>query len=120
VGGASLGSLASAYAALQHPEAIRRVLSQSGAFWWGKTDAEHEWLTGQFAARRRAPVRFYLDVGLMETKGGAISQLATNRHMVAVLRHKGYPVTYREFNGSHAYPCWRAGFADALLALLAE
>jgi enterochelin esterase-like enzyme len=118
--GASLGSLASAYAALQHPEAFRRVLSQSGAFWWGKTGDAHEWLTEQFAARPRVPVRFYLDVGLMETGGGATSQLVTNRHMLAVLRGKGYPVTYREFNGPHAYPCWRAGFADALLALLAE
>ena len=117
-GGASLGALAAACAALDRPDAIGRVLSQSGAFWWGKTDSEHERLTAEFRSRPRAQVKLYLDVGLMETKGGTISQLETNRRLRDVLRTKGYEVVYREFNGPHAYPCWRAGFADALTALL--
>jgi enterochelin esterase-like enzyme len=118
--GASLGALAAAYAALRHPEEIGRVLSQSGSFWWGKTDAEPEWLTSEFKSKSRVNARFYLDVGLMETNGGAISQLETNRRLAAVLRSKGYPVVYREFNGTHSYPCWRAEFADALLSLLSD
>lgn len=120
VGGSSLGGLAAAFAALQHPEAIGRVLSQSGAFWWGKTDAEREWLTAEFKSRPRVKVKFYLDVGLMETTGGAISQLETNRRLRDVLRKKGYQVTYREFDGTHSYPCWRAVFADGLRALLSD
>jgi enterochelin esterase family protein len=118
--GASFGGLAAACAALQHPEAIGRVLSQSGSFWWGRTEAEHEWLTAEFQSRPKVNVKFYLDVGLMETVGGAISQLATNRRLRDVLRGKGYQVIYREFNGTHAYPCWRAEFADALRGLLAD
>jgi enterochelin esterase family protein len=118
--GASLGSLAAAYAALKHPEEIGRVLSQSGSFWWGKTDAEPEWLTAEFASTPRVKVKFYVDVGLMETNGGAISQLETNRHFAAVLRSKGNEVVYHEFNGTHAYHCWRASFADALMALLKD
>jgi enterochelin esterase-like enzyme len=118
--GASLGGLAAAHVAMQHPEAIGRVLSQSGSFWWGKTDAEPEWLTAEFRSKPKVNAKFYLDVGLMETKGGAISQLETNRRLRNVLRDKGYDVTYREFNGTHAFPCWRAAFAEALLALLAD
>lgn len=120
VAGASLGGLAAAYAALRHPEKIGRVLSQSGSFWWGRTDAEPEWLTSEFKSKPRVNARFYLDVGLMETEGNAISQLETNRRLVAVLRSKGYKVVYHEFNGTHSYPCWRAGFADALTALLSD
>ena len=118
--GASLGGLAAAYAALQHPREIGRVLSQSGSFWWGKTDAEPEWLTAQFGSRPKVNVKFYLDVGLRETAGGAISQLETNRRLRDVLRTKGHQVIYREFNGTHAYPCWRAGLADALRDLLSD
>jgi enterochelin esterase-like enzyme len=118
--GASLGGLAAAYAALSHPEAIGRVLSQSGSFWWGKTDSEPEWLTAEFSSKPRVKAKFYLDVGLMETNGGAISQLETNRRLRNVLRMKGYDVIYREFNGTHAFPCWRAGFAEALVALPAD
>jgi len=44
-------------------------------------------------------VKFYLDAGLMEKEGGAISQLETNRRLRDVLRRKGYDVVYREFNG---------------------
>lgn len=55
----------------------------------------------------------------METNGGAISQRSTNRKLLAVLRSKGYPVGYVEFNGTHSYPCWRTGFGDALSGLLA-
>jgi enterochelin esterase-like enzyme len=118
--GASLGGLAASHIALNHPEAIGRVLSQSGSFWWGKTDAEPEWLTAEFRSKPKVNAKFYLDVGLMETNGGAISQLETNRRLRKVLRDKGYDVTYREFNGTHAFPCWRAAFAEALLALLAD
>ena len=120
VAGSSLGGLAAAYAALRHPEAIGRVLSQSGSFWWGKTDFEREWLTAEFKSRPKVNVKLYLDVGLMETTGGAISQLQTNRKLRDVLRGKGYETIYREFNGTHSYPCWRAGLADALRALLSD
>jgi enterochelin esterase family protein len=120
VAGASLGGLAAAYAALEHPEAFGRVLSQSGSFGWGKTDAEAQWLTAEFHSRPRVQAKFYLDVGLMETRGGARSQLKTNRRLRDVLRQKGYDVTYREFNGGHDFPCWRANFAGALVGLLSD
>jgi enterochelin esterase family protein len=119
VAGASLGGLAAAFAALEHPLVFGRVLSQSGAFWWGKTDSEHQWFTAELASKPKQNVKFYLDVGLMETNGGTLSQIATNRRLLKVLRDKGYQVIYREFNGPHAFACWRAGLADALVSLLA-
>ena len=96
------------------------MLSQSGSFWWGKSDSEREWLTAEFKSRPKVNVKLYLDAGLMETMGGAISQLETNRKLRDVLRMKGYETIYREFNGTHSYPCWRPGLADALRALLAD
>ena len=120
VAGASLGGLAASYAALDQPEAFGRVLSQSGSFGWGKRDAEAQSLIAEFRSRPRVNARFYLDVGMMETKGGAVSQLKSNRRFRDVLRKKGYEVTYREFNGAHDFPCWRANFAGALLSLLSE
>jgi enterochelin esterase-like enzyme len=120
VAGSSLGGLAAAFAGIRHPDTIGRVLSQSGSFWWGREGSTPQWLTSEFLSARRVDVQFYLDVGLMETKGGKISQLKTNRRLRTVLRSKGYRVLYREFNGPHAFPCWRAGFGDALLALLSD
>jgi enterochelin esterase family protein len=118
--GSSLGGLAASFAGLRRPESIGLVLSQSGAFWWARDDGGAQWLTSEFESASRRDLKLYLDVGLMETRGGSRSQLRTNRRLYSVLRSKGYRVVYREFNGPHAFPCWRAGFADALLALLSD
>jgi enterochelin esterase family protein len=53
-----------------------------------------EWLTAEYDSSARVNVKFYLDVGLMETVGGNISQLETNRRLRSVLLRKGYPVIY--------------------------
>ena len=112
--GASLGGLAATYAGLRHPEAIGKVLSQSGSFWWGKTDSQPEWLTAEVRSSQRVKVDFYLDVGLMETNGEKLSQLETNRQFKDALERKGYRVIYREYNGIHGFPCWRAGLRGRL------
>ena len=120
VGGESYGGLAATFAGLRHPEVFGNVLSQSGSFWW-KPDGEeeHEWLTRQFVDSPALPLRFYLDVGLLEnTYDGGPSQRCTNRHMRDVLRAKGYPVHYVEYNGGHDYVWWRGTLADGLLALV--
>lgn len=128
VGGSSSGGLASAFAALCHPELFGNVLSQSGFFAWAPDifqpadDSEHEWLIRQFATSPRLPLRFYLDVGLLEVgqtfKNDPPSPRVSNRHMRTVLQAKGYPVHYAEFSGGHDYLCWRGTLTDGLLALL--
>jgi enterochelin esterase-like enzyme len=124
VAGSSYGGLAATFAGFHHPEIFGNVISQSGSFWWKPDgDTEHEWLTRQFVASPRLPVRFYLDVGLMErgpTPDDGPDQVVVNRHMRDVLQSKGYFVHYREFNGGHEYLNWRGTLSDALLVLVGK
>jgi enterochelin esterase-like enzyme len=124
VAGSSHGGLAAAYLGLQLPTIFGNVLSQSGSFPWRPEDAvEDEWLTCQYALAERAALRFYLDVGLLETwpsPQGGPNWLLANRHMRTVLQAKVYPVTYAEFNGGHDYLCWRGTLVDGLTALMRE
>ncbi len=128
VGGASYGGLAATFAAIRHPEIFGNVISQSGTYWWKpyflnpRDEAEYEWLTGQFVKSPKLLVRFYLDIGIMETdqtgrQADGPSMVIANRHFRDVLRAKGYVVHYREFNGGHEYLNWRGTLADGLLLL---
>lgn len=124
VGGSSLGGLSAACAAFRRPEVFGNVLSQSGTFsyypgWQSNaTDyaIETGWLTRQFVASPKLPIRFYLEVGIFE--GGPIySLLRENRHLRDVLKAKGYSVSYAEFSGGHDYLTWRNSLGDGLIAL---
>jgi enterochelin esterase family protein len=121
--GSSTGGLASAFFAFRRPDVFGNVLSQSGAFWPGKTrdDAEREWLTRQFDVSPTQPVRFVLQVGVVEvvsTPGNGPSILSANRHLRNVLTAKGYDVRYSEVAGGHEPLTWRSGIADGLVQLL--
>lgn len=124
VGGSSLGGLASAFAGLRHPEVFGNVLSQSGSYWWKpESGSEPEWLTSEFVSAPKLPVRFFMEVGLMEagpTRGDGPSMVVSNRHMRDVLRAKGYTVHYQEFNGGHEYLNWRGSLADGLIYLMKQ
>ncbi len=115
VGGSSLGGLTAAFAALRRPDLFGNVLSQSGSYWRPPPgDAEPHWLARQFEAAPRLPLRFYLDVGVLESEG----QRRANDYMRDVLQGKGYPVRYTEFPGGHTFLCWQGTLSDGLLALL--
>src|SRR5262249_9630041 len=91
--GSSVGGLEALFAGFRHPEAIGKVLSQSGSFWWKpERDAEPEWLARQLAAAPKLPLKILLQVGSMEVP----DQLGSNRHMRDVLTAKGYAVFYSE------------------------
>jgi len=126
IGGASLGGLAAAFVAFKHPEVFGNVLSQSGSFQW-KPDNEKdfEWLTHQFAASARLPLRFSFEAGQMEnTGGGPPGQpippplLRANRNLRDTLRSKGYSVHYTEFDGNHSMFNWRGTLGSHLIALV--
>lgn len=91
------------------------MIALSGSFFW-KPDYEKEgqWLVRQMQSVPRLPLRFYLEVGLME---GYSMQIDDNRHMRDVLRAKGYPVGYYEYDGGHAFLNWTAGMERALAFL---
>jgi enterochelin esterase family protein len=115
IGGSSRGGLASTCAAYHHPTVFGKVLSQSGSYWWKPDNSPNpEWLTAQFARVPKLPLRFYIEVGLMEIS----DQLDTNRRFQRVLNSKGYAVDYREFNGNHTYLDWRGTFGDGLVSLI--
>lgn len=124
IGGISFGGLAAAYVALKHSEIFGNVLSQSGSFWWGPDGyaEDGEWLTHQFVAERKLPLRFYLEIGKLEvfpsTRTGRPINLHATRHLRDLLRTKGNTVFYSEFNGAHEYINWGESLARALQKLL--
>lgn len=123
VAGSSYGGLAAAFVGLTAPQVFGKVLSQSGAFWYngsGRHDIDAEWiLPRRFVESPHLPLRFYLEVGLLERTRDA-DMVLCNRHMRDVLEAKGYEVAYREYMGGHDYICWRGSFAEGLLALVTE
>jgi len=123
VAGYSAGGLGAAYLGFRHPELFGNVLSQSGAFWRGNEGASEpaEWLTAQFKASRRLPVRFYLDIGGGETHKAAngVVFIDANRRLRDVLQTKGYTVQYSEVpNAMHEPGHWAAALPGGLLYLL--
>src|SRR5439155_15329635 len=101
------------------------VLSQSGSFWWKpESDSEYEWLTRQLVASPRLPIRFYLEVGLLENinpaREDSPTNLVANRHLRDVLQARGYSVRFQEVSGGHDYFPWQSTFADGVLALIGE
>jgi enterochelin esterase family protein len=121
--GSSFGGLCAAFCGLRHSDIFGCVLSQSGSFYYTPDEAatpepyltQSGWMMDQYAQARKLPLRFYLQVGLLESGAGMV---ATNRHLRDVLRLKGYPVTYSEMNGGHDALAWRGSLADGLSALV--
>lgn len=122
VTGSSFGGLCAAYLGLRCSDVFGAVLSQTGWFRWHPDgDPEHEWLARKFIDSPTLPVRFYLDVGILENArmlDGGLSQLAANRHMRDLLWAKGYDVSYREYSGGHDYSSLQSPLFDALPLML--
>lgn len=126
--GASYGALAASYGALLHPERFGNVLAQSGSFSWEPIDREERyispeereggWLISEYGSKPAVPVRFYLDAGLLEHHDRHLSLRNSVRDFRDVLQSRGYEVTHQEFNGGHAFGCWRFTFPDGLLSLV--
>jgi len=120
--GLSCGGLSALYWAVEHPEHFRLVLSQSGSFQRAVAPEEEPGsLIRTIMKRPRLPLRIYMDAGLTEgnyVMPHGMTLLAANRHMRDVLILKGYPLTYREFNGGHDFESWRHTLVDGLIDLL--
>lgn len=135
VGGFSYGGLAADWLGFCRPDAFGNVLSLSASLWWGRRppgadprdlslgrDDRPEWLIRQYTASPVKPLRFWVDVGLLEDEpvpgAGGITQLSANRRFHAVLLEKGYEVAgYREQPGAHDLDNWRRTLPDGLIAL---
>jgi enterochelin esterase family protein len=117
IAGVSLGGLAAAWNVLRRSDAVRNAISMSGSFWWapsGDTES-HEYLSRQYVARPRQPVRIYQDVGAMEDNAPSpVTHRAANRHFRDVLSARGYEHTYTEYVGGHQYVSWRGSLPDGI------
>jgi enterochelin esterase family protein len=92
------------------------VISLSGSFWWKpEGDKEGEWLTRLVKTSPKLPLRFYLEVGLMESYS---IQMEANRHMRDALTARGYPVGYSEYDGGHSFLNWSGGLVNGLQNLI--
>jgi len=119
VGGLSMGGSEAAFVAMRHPQEFGNVLSQSGSFADGDgKDIKSEWLSSQYKAIPRLPLRFFIEEGLLEnvSRGGPTG-VDANRDFVQTLKGKGYPTTYVEVGGSHEPVHWRAALAEGLVSL---
>ncbi|MHA2268960.1 MAG: alpha/beta hydrolase-fold protein [Promethearchaeota archaeon] len=113
IAGGSAGGVASTFIAFNHPEIFGNVLSMSGAYW------KVGWCTRQFGQSERLPLKFYLDVGVLE-EASPSGIFKANRNFHKVLQEKGYPVHYTEFLGGHDLICFRGSIADGLIYLIGK
>jgi enterochelin esterase-like enzyme len=117
--GTSRRGMVSSYAAFARPDAIGKVVSLSGSYYWRQpgTD-EYEWLPRLFAASERRPIRLYVAAGSLETFVTDVNAghylLGTNRHMRDVLTARGYDFHYAEFAGVHSEVSWEDQLAAGL------
>jgi enterochelin esterase-like enzyme len=119
--GDSLTGLAAACAAHDHPGAFHKVISQSGSYFRAPVGEEPEWLARHIASEPAIPVRFYVEIGSLETASIPSrdpSMLTANRHLRDVLSAKGNKVRYVEHFCGHEHVSWRATIADALIDML--
>lgn len=120
VTGASMGGLAAAYAALSYPNIFGNVLAQSGVYWW-PIQGNADWLIHRYIESPKLDLRFFLDVGIMETVptfGNGPSILNSSKTLRDVLRTKGYSVSYVEYAGGHDYISWQETLAVGLQELI--
>ncbi len=119
IGGLSLGGLTASYLGLKHSEVFGNVLSQSGSYWYKPKDYDgYEldcWISTEFKAIDKSPLKFYLNVGVLEHKEGMIG---TNNILKDVLIEKGYDIYFEYFNSGHDYLSWGETLANGLISLI--
>lgn len=116
--GLSLTGLTSAFAGFVLQAQFRKIICQSGAFWWND-----EWLTKKIKCNNLDNLSFYLCVGNKETQAcighypgfyQTISQLDSNRRIRDVLIEKKIKTVYTEVEGSHSLSTWKSTLPNAL------
>ncbi len=108
--GSSMGGLMALYTGLRAADLFGHVVCQSGAFWFG--DPRYDMLVVEYLKTHPVePLKIWQDVGTLE------DLLDGNRKVNAILKDKGYDVTYREFSGGHNQTMWADNTWRALEAL---
>jgi enterochelin esterase-like enzyme len=116
IAGLSLGGLTASYLGLRHSEVFGNVLSQSGSYWYAPEDYKGEfWMGNQYEAIATLPLKFYLNVGVLESEK---QMIGTNKKLRDVLIEKGYTVDFEYFNSGHDYLSWGETLANGLISLI--
>lgn len=116
IGGLSLGGLTAAYIGLNHSEVFGNVLSQSGSYWYKPEGYEEDnWISKQFEEMDKLPLKFYLNIGVLESKDRMID---TNIKLRDTLIEKGYAVDFEYFKSGHDYLSWGETLANGLISLI--
>jgi enterochelin esterase family protein len=114
--GFSAGGSTAAYAALLYPEVYGKVLSQSGAFYWGYNDDMHDAvILNKYKQADRLPIDIYMALGEYEKFDYHLN--ATLRFN-KILKDKGYRVLYEEFMGGHTNFDCQITLANGFIFLL--
>jgi enterochelin esterase family protein len=134
--GSSSGALAAAFIGFKYPDTFRKFLSQSGFYgwhpgnlffqrmlyyygddyvhWWTKEDEQEPyWLIRQFYKSRKLPLKFYVNVGNLETR-----TMPSVFRFHKMLEEMGYEHYYEEFPGGHEYIAWREHLPEGLIYLI--
>lgn len=118
--GLSLGGLTAVYLGLNYPEVFGNVISQSGYFWYNSEKYEPNedcWISKKFKEINRLPLKFYLDMGVLETKYKIID---SNINLRDTLISKGYEINLQWFNSGHDYLSWGETLAHGLIYLIGQ
>lgn len=112
--GLSLGGLTGAYLGLKHHNLFGNILAQSGSFWF-----EEGSLIKKFKEEPKLPLRFYLNVGLLEDRPFDNDPIMADyiNSFRDLLINKGYEVHYETFPSGHDYLSWGETLATGLIAL---
>lgn len=127
ISGYSAGGLAAANIAFFYPNEFGNVLAQSPALWRGaeaSNDEPYEWLTEQVKAAPQRSVRFYIEVGELETVravGVGPVFLDAAKRFRDTLVQKGYSVRFKEVpNAKHEMTHWRDEMVEGLRYLVGQ
>ncbi|MEM7016392.1 MAG: alpha/beta hydrolase-fold protein [Pseudomonadota bacterium] len=121
VAGSSLGGLAAVWLGYRLPQLFGNVIGQAAAL--GKLTLPEQppepgaELIKQFQTSSQLPLRFWLEVGLLDNDKNIIS---ANRRMKNVLQAKNYDLTYHEFAGGHDFMLWRGTLAQAIMTMMGK
>ncbi|WP_346915224.1 alpha/beta hydrolase-fold protein [Clostridium sp.] len=117
--GLSLGGLTATYLGLDYSKIFGNVLSQSGSYWYRPESYSSVnddcWMSSNFKKIDKLPLKFYLSIGVLETKDKIID---TNINLKDTLTAKGYDVEFQWFKSGHDYLSWGENLANGLISLI--
>jgi enterochelin esterase-like enzyme len=112
--GESLGALSAVYLAFRRPDLFGAVVGQSGDY-----TLKNDWILNQFSTSKNLKINFHFITAKItgarkDTLNEETLRRIAQRKLVALLREKGYLVSYAEYPEGHQWNFWRAHIGDAL------